>query len=247
MSCMRPCASTPLAGTSRRFLGTSTSPVPRCASGLPNPAVIPYGARGTLRAKRAPLTVTAPAREYAYLLGQYLGDGCLSEMGPRGVFRLRIATCDAYPRIRERCAVAIRTVLPDRKVGLTPSIGCSELFAYSKHWPCLFPQHGSGRKHDRTIGLVDWQQAIVEVETRDFLAGLIHSDGCRAVNKVVTRGKTYSYPRYFFSNVSEDILMLCADAFDQLGVEWRQNNWNSLSVAKRDSVAFLDTFIGPKA
>ncbi len=67
------------------------------------------------------------------------------------------------------------------------------------------------------------------------------------MNNVVTRGKAYSYPRYFFTNYSEDILMLCADAFDRLGVEWRRNRWNSLSVAKRDSVAFLDTFIGPKA
>jgi hypothetical protein len=81
---------------------------------------------------------------------------------------------------------------------------------------------------------------------RNSFAGLIHSDGCRCINNVVTRGKPYSYPRYFFTNVSEDILMLCADAFDRLGVEWRRNRWNSLSVAKRDSVAFLDTFIGPK-
>ncbi len=38
-------------------------------------------------------------RAYAYLLGQYLGDGTISE-ARRSVFRLRIATCDAYPGIR---------------------------------------------------------------------------------------------------------------------------------------------------
>jgi hypothetical protein len=63
----------------------------------------------------------------------------------------------------------------------------------------------------------------------------------------VVRGKPYSYPRYFFNNVSKDILMLCAWGFDLVGVDWKQNRWNSLSVARRDSVAYLDTFIGPKS
>jgi hypothetical protein len=187
-----------------------------------------------------------PAADYAYLLGQYLGDGCLSAMGPRGVFRLRVATCDAYPEIRNRLVLAIEAVMPDRKVGIVQSVGCTEISGYSKHWPCLFPQHGPGRKHERSIVLEPWQQEIVNAHTKEFLAGLIHSDGCRCVNNIVTRGKPYSYPRYFFTNVSEDILMLCADAFDRLGVEWKRNRWNSLSVAKRDSVALLDTFIGPK-
>ena len=189
----------------------------------------------------------APSSAYSYLLGQYLGDGWVSAMGPRGVFRLRIATCDAYPDIRQRCVDAVAAVMPANKVNIVPSIGCSEVGSYSKHWPCLFPQHGPGRKHERPIELARWQQAIVEAYPREFIAGLIHSDGCRAINNVVTRGKAYSYPRYFFSNVSYDILMLCAWAFDLIGVEWRQNRWNSLSVAKRDSVALLDTFIGPKA
>jgi hypothetical protein len=32
----------------------------------------------------------------------------------------------------------------------------------------------------------------------------------------------------------------------QLGIEWRPNNRWSLSVARRDSVALLDGFVGPK-
>ncbi len=186
-----------------------------------------------------------PWLSYAYLLGQYLGDGCLTPM-PRDVFKLRIATCDDYPLIRQRTVDAINAVTPDNKVGVAQREGCAEVYSHSKHWPCLFPQHGPGRKHERSIALEAWQAEIVNAETREFLAGLIHSDGCRCVNNIVTRGKPYSYPRYFFTNVSEDILMLCADAFDRLGVEWKRNRWNSLSVAKRDSVALLDTFIGPK-
>jgi hypothetical protein len=180
------------------------------------------------------------------LLGQYLGDGCISA-GPRGVFRLRIATCDDYPEIRERCIESVTAVMPGRKVGCQPGDGCTEVWCFSKHWPCLFPQHGPGRKHERSIELTQWQVDVLNLFPLEFVAGLIHSDGCRCINNVVTRGKPYSYPRYFFTNSSADILSLCAVAFDVIGVNWRQNNWNSLSVAQRDSVAYLDTFIGPKA
>ncbi|HVV36908.1 MAG TPA: helix-turn-helix domain-containing protein [Acidimicrobiales bacterium] len=189
----------------------------------------------------------APPAEYVYLLGQYLGDGYIHPIGPRGVFKLRIATADAYPGIRQRCVESIQSVLPGKKVGFVQSIGCGEVIVHSKHLPCLFPQYGPGRKHERVIELTSWQRELVEAHPREFVAALIHSDGCRAINNVVVRGKRYSYPRYFFNNVSTDILMLCAWGFDLLGVEWRQNNWNCLSVAKRDSVAMLDTFIGPKS
>src|SRR5438105_15958239 len=48
---------------------------------------------------------------YAYLLGMYLGDGCLSEHR-RGVWRLRITLDAAYPGIIAECTSAIESVLP---------------------------------------------------------------------------------------------------------------------------------------
>ena len=51
-----------------------------------------------------------------------------------------------------------------------------------QHWPCLFPQHGPGRKHHRSIVLDDWQNRIVGSDPRQLLRGLIHSDGCRTIN-----------------------------------------------------------------
>jgi hypothetical protein len=77
-----------------------------------------------------------------------------------------------------------------------------------------------------------------------FLRGLIHSDGCRVQNRV-WHGK-YSYPRYFFGNESEDIRQLVRDACDLIGVEHRDNRRNSISVARRASVALLDEIVGPK-
>ena len=76
---------------------------------------------------------------------------------------------------------------------------------------------------------------------------MIHSDGCRAVNAVVTRGKPYAYPRYFLANESRDILGIAGAALDRVGVEWRFNRPNSISIAKRASVAVMDRHVGPKA
>jgi hypothetical protein len=56
----------------------------------------------------------------------------------------------------------------------------------------------------------------------------------------------YEYPRYLFVNESADILFLCGQVLDQLGVEWRFSKPNTISVAKRDAVARLDEFVGPK-
>ena len=60
-------------------------------------------------------------------------------------------------------------------------------------------------------------------------------------------GRSYEYPRYQFSNRSDDIRELFTLACDRLGVEWRRmNQWN-IAVSKRQSVARLDEFIGPKS
>ncbi len=117
-------------------------------------------------------------------------------------------------------------------------IGCS-----SKMWPLLFPQHGPGRKHERKIELVHWQQEIVDCFPREFLRGLIHSDGCRVLNRV--NGK--DYPRYFFTQVSDDIRGLFCETCRRLGIHYTQNNWKTISIARSGSVSRLDEFVGPKA
>ncbi|HZQ86441.1 MAG TPA: hypothetical protein VFA83_16450 [Acidimicrobiales bacterium] len=192
-----------------------------------------------------PLVASAPPRDYAYLLGLYLGDGCLSEMR-REVFRLRIQCCDWYPGLMDLCQAAMEAVMPNNKVGRVHSIGCTELHSDSRHWICFFPQHGPGRKHERAIELEPWQHAIVDAYPHELIRGLIHSDGSRVVNRVRTRGKPYEYLRYFLSNESRDILEIFGDSCDALGIEWRFNRPNSISIARRASVARLDEFVGPK-
>jgi hypothetical protein len=182
-----------------------------------------------------------PQAEYTYLLGLYLGDGCLS-LAPRGVYKLRITCADRYPGLMRECEAAMAAVMPT-KVGHAQFQGCTEVHSHSKHWICLFPQHGPGRKHERRIELAAWQQELVDLDPRPLVKGLIHSDGCRVLNWV----NGTPYPRYHFHNVSADIRGIFGRACDQLGIEWRQNNRVSLSVAKRASVALLDQFVGPKS
>jgi hypothetical protein len=188
-----------------------------------------------------------PEEQYAYLLGAYLGDGHISTF-PRAVFRLTIALDKRHPEIARRCSAAMRTVVPNSRVLHQPhhTHQLTRVSAYSKQWPCLFPQHGPGRKHERQIVLSSWQQAIVDQHPRPFVKGLIETDGCRATNTVRHGNREYRYARYQFSNCSQQIKDLFCEACDAIGVEWRVMNRMNISVARRDSVAILDEFIGLK-
>jgi hypothetical protein len=102
---------------------------------------------------------------YSYLLGLYLGDGHLSQ-GRRGVYALSITCCDGWPGLQAQARGAMSAVMPSSSVFAVARTGCTEIKSTSKHWPCLFPQHGPGRKHQRTIELEPWQQGIVARKLR---------------------------------------------------------------------------------
>jgi len=150
--------------------------------------------------------------------------------------------------IAEECLAAMSLTMPASKATMSRDSRAQmlNLVSFSKHWPHLFPQHGPGVKHERKIALEPWQRRIVDRYPGRLLRGLIHSDGCRVVNTIRHPKKTYSYPRYFFSNRSLDIQRIFCGACDRLGVAWRQDGpWN-VSVARRESVAILDRHVGPK-
>lgn len=188
-----------------------------------------------------------PGATYAYVLGLYLGDGCIVQM-PKRVFRLGISLDSRYPLVIEECAAAIGLLMPDNVVRIQRkrNENWAEVLCYSRKWPCLIPQHGSGLKHEREIRFVDWQQAIVDKYPRALLRGLIFSDGSRSINTIKRPNKTYRYWRYQFSNRSEDIKRIFCHSCDRLGIEWRVMNSMTISVARRESIERMDRFIGPK-
>ncbi|MBZ0304367.1 MAG: hypothetical protein K8J31_31815 [Anaerolineae bacterium] len=184
---------------------------------------------------------------YAYLLGLYLGDGEISRN--RKIFRLRVALDKKYPGIIQSCRTAIQTLLPDNHIGIVDRPGCVYVSCYHRAWPQIFPQAGAGRKHQREIKLERWQQQIVDAYPLEFWCGLYHSDGSRFRN--VVHGK--DYPRYSFTNQSEDICKLFCDTCDRLGIHWTIKRRNTLRdhaidifISKRPDLAYLDGVVGPK-
>jgi hypothetical protein len=181
-----------------------------------------------------------------------LGDGCIVTCP--GTAAWMVITLDAaYPGILESAAAAVAACFPDaplrrylRTEGSVAAVQVSD-----PALPFAFPQHGAGRKHLRPIELVDWQVEITQRFPQALLRGLIHSDGCRTINKFKTklpsgRVAPYAYPRYFFSNMSEDIRRIFCDHCEALGIRWTQSNHRNISISHRKSVALLDEFIGPK-
>ena len=187
--------------------------------------------------------------DYVHLLGLYLGDGSISKH-PRGVFRLRVSLDKKYPQIVEECVESMQATVPGNRVHvlLTPS-NCYSVSSYTRSWPCLFPQHGPGKKHTRPIFLADWQQKLAERWPERLLEGLIHSDGCRSYS---TGRGGWTQPRYVFSNVSTDITSIFCSACDRLGLRWTASFPTneaaavSIYVSRKDDVARLDELVGPK-
>ena len=79
-------------------------------TGIPRPTIRDWRRKPSLSLRKAgassPCGVwhdfcALPPAPYAYLLGLYLGDGCISRA--RRVWRLRIVLDTAYPAIVERC------------------------------------------------------------------------------------------------------------------------------------------------
>jgi hypothetical protein len=188
---------------------------------------------------------------YSYLLGMYLGDGHIGDTGR--TYQLRITLDALYPGIVEECVTAVQLMLPAGRICVRdrPGWRVKIVDAGWKRWPELFPQHGPGRKHERPIVLADWQELIVEEHPWCFLRGLLHSDGCRTVNRFEVKlpsGRVgrYEYPRWFFSNLSQDILGLFCRTCERLGIRWTRSNHRNISVSYRHSVALLEEHIGPK-
>ena len=175
---------------------------------------------------------------YSYLLGMYLGDGYLSRT-PK-TYRLEVSLHERQTRVVERVTRAITVLRPGRPVGLRRRGSVRIVNAYSNAWPMLFPQHGTGRKHQRPIVLEPWQRNIVEQHPVEFRRGCIDSDGCR--HRRIVAGR--NYPAYSFSNHSADILQLFIWACGLIGLCPRRANRVTVSLARRADVARLDGLFG---
>ena len=182
----------------------------------------------------------APA-DYAELLGLYLGDGHITAM-PR-TERLRVFLDARYRVIVYETEALLAHCLPHNRVGrLVRHQGALVvLWTYHNHLSCLFPQHGAGKKHERTIELEPWQELLVESAPWAFIKGCIRSDGCVFIN----RTGRYEYLSYSFDNYSDDIRALFARACASVGVACRFAG-TSVRIYRRASVALMLEHVGKK-
>ena len=203
---------------------------------------------GTANSRWRPLDTA----QYAYLLGVYLGDGCLSIGRSRGCDPGRV-TGFRVPR--------------DRHGGRSghgsgfPADVCAPRHAKGRQLdggptqppspPLRLPPARPRPQAHPPIELTGWQRDLTHAHPRELLRGLIHSDGCRCVNRFKTklpsgRIAEYEYPRYFFSNLSADIRRIFCEHCELLGIRCTQSNPRNVSISHRKSVALLDEFVGPK-
>ena len=224
-------------------------------TGIPRSTVHRWRHHGAPQRQRrlvAPDTWTpekAP-RAYCYLLGLYLGDGNIH--GDRSPI-LRLTMDARYPALINEAISALQMVFLPRSIGHYVRGGGAWVVLQISGRAVLsaFPQHGPGQKHTRRIELAAWQRELTHAHPAELIRGLIHSDGCRTVNRFKTnlpsgRIAEYEYTRYFFSNLSEDIREIFCTHCDLLGVRWTQSNPRNISVSHRASVAILDEAVGPK-
>jgi len=187
--------------------------------------------------------------DYAELLGLYLGDGCISPGGRTS--RLRITLDAKYPRIINEAESLMRRCFPENRVDVVHAKNkgkCVDVSVYSRHLPCVLPQHGPGKKHLRMIVPEPWQISVLRRAPGAFLRGCIRSDGSVFVN----RTGPYKYLSYDFSNRSSQIVDLFCLACDYAGIEYRRTGPGSrgawdVRINRRVSVAKMLPHVKPKS
>ena len=180
--------------------------------------------------------------DYAELLGLYLGDGYICAL-PR-TERLRIFLDARYPVVVDETEALLRRCFPANRPGrLSRHAGAMVvLWVYHGHLSCLFPQHGTGKKHERPIVLEPWQEALVTAAPWAFLKGCVRSDGCVFVN----RTGRYEYLSYDFTNRSPHIRELFARVCDSVGVACRPAR-DRVKIYRRASVELMREHVGIKS
>lgn len=204
------------------------------------PTYVPTAREECWRCWRPMSPVRFEPADYAELLGLYLGDGYICAM-PR-TERLRIFLDARYPVIVADAEALLRRSFPTNRVGRLVRASMVVLWVYHGHLGCLFPQHGSAKKHERPIVLEPWQEAIVRAEPWAFIRGCIRSDGCVFVN----RTGRYEYLSYCFDNLSSEIRQLFVAACDRVGVKCRPAG-TSVRIYRRASVALMLEHVGTKS
>lgn len=183
-------------------------------------------------------------KEYSFILGLYLGDGCITENGRNETsYKLRISQDNKYPKVVN----TIQTKLSEffgKESKLVENKGCFHITIYDKYLPYYLPQHGKGFKHDRDVKLNEFQRKIIDY--RELMKGLWLSDG----SFYIARIRKYKYERYNFTNKSLDIIELFEKCLEIEGVNYskrlKPNNIWIIEIQNKKGVENLKSILGTK-
>ena len=124
------------------------------------------------------------AADYALLLGAYLGDGHIVR-DKRGVYLLSLSQDARYGALIDEWRSAVLAVKGGGSCHINSKPRCIAILGYWMHWPCLLPQHGAGRKHERPSRWSHGSERSSRLTRGRCCAGSCASDGCRITNWTV--------------------------------------------------------------
>jgi len=186
-----------------------------------------------------PLLTEEQKPHYAYVLGLYLGDGCIYTH-PR-TYRLRIFLNSIKDKeVIDVATKSLRILFPKNKISNYKQLkaDCVEVSVYNKHLVEYFPQHGKGIKSGRDVSLTSEQSWVMTPQYVKYLiCGLLDSDGCR-----------YLYDNrsnWQLTNKSEDIINTFCEGLDILDIfhTKQQKSCGSYNVfiRRRNTVEQIDS------
>lgn len=192
--------------------------------------------------------LTVPdAYSFSHLLGLVAAGGSFDVAGQRLVLRFGAAA----PFVVSGAVASLVLTAPGRPVRWARTRdGADVLSCAWDGWAQLLPCALLGAVRPCPgCALGPAHRALVEREPHAFVRGLLELGGARVVNRTVreaTDGSplAYAYPRYLFTSGDEVARASLCSGCERIGVRWTQSRPRTISVAERESVALLDSFVG---
>lgn len=182
-------------------------------------------------------------KDYSYLLGLYLGDGCIYKL--KRTEKITITLDKKYEKLNEYTInIFSRFFNKDSYIfdrSLHNRGNAIDVIHHSSHLSLIFPQHGIGKKHNRDVSLKSWQESIID--DISLVKGLIMSDGTYYLDNQT------NIKKYSFSNKSKDIIDLMKGLLIKLNIDFKLYNKVSkyeLVIHSKNQAEKLHNIIGDK-
>lgn len=175
--------------------------------------------------------------EYAYIFGVYLGDGYI--IRNKRTYKLMFSILENHTEVQKKISSQLKILFPFNKINILKrkNSKCCDIIVYSNNIPLLFPQYGSGHKHERKIETTELQRFNIITYPKEFLSGLLDSDGTSYIQS--------NLRFYMFKNKSVNIVKIFCDTCDLLDIKYTVVKFKSIYsvyIRRKKYVRLLETF-----